>query len=73
MRLDRSVGRNEVPVKEASEVRPNALECARVGHTLVTIDHLVEDSVTGNYLKELVGRDGIEPPTPGFSVLCSTN
>ena len=23
--------------------------------------------------KELVGRDGIEPPTPGFSVLCSTN
>lgn len=24
-------------------------------------------------LEELVGRDGIEPPTPGFSVLCSTN
>ncbi len=23
--------------------------------------------------EELVGRDGIEPPTPGFSVLCSTN
>jgi integrase len=23
--------------------------------------------------KKLVGRDGIEPPTPGFSVLCSTN
>ncbi len=23
----------------------------------------------GNYLKKLVGRDGIEPPTPGFSVL----
>jgi len=22
-----------------------------------------------NYLKKLVGRDGIEPPTPGFSVL----
>jgi integrase len=22
---------------------------------------------------KLVGRDGIEPPTPGFSVLCSTN
>ena len=21
----------------------------------------------------MVGRDGIEPPTPGFSVLCSTN
>ena len=23
--------------------------------------------------KKMVGRDGIEPPTPGFSVLCSTN
>ena len=23
--------------------------------------------------RELVGREGIEPPTPGFSVLCSTN
>ena len=22
---------------------------------------------------EMVGWDGIEPPTPGFSVLCSTN
>jgi hypothetical protein len=28
----------------------------------------------GSWLKEkMVGRDGIEPPTPGFSVLCSTN
>jgi len=25
--------------------------------------------VTGNYLEKVVGRDGIEPPTPGFSVL----
>jgi len=24
-------------------------------------------------MREMVGRDGIEPPTPGFSVLCSTN
>ena len=24
-------------------------------------------------VENLVGRDGIEPPTPGFSVLCSTN
>jgi len=24
-----------------------------------------------NYLEKLVGRDGIEPPTPGFSVLSS--
>jgi hypothetical protein len=26
-----------------------------------------------NAAKKMVGRDGIEPPTPGFSVLCSTN
>jgi hypothetical protein len=24
-------------------------------------------------VEKMVGRDGIEPPTPGFSVLCSTN
>ena len=29
--------------------------------------------VSGKDVKKLVGRDGIEPPTPGFSVLCSTN
>jgi hypothetical protein len=23
--------------------------------------------------EKMVGREGIEPPTPGFSVLCSTN
>jgi len=27
----------------------------------------------GKLRREMVGRDGIEPPTPGFSVLCSTN
>ena len=34
------------------------------------------DSAKGSFakwLKKMVGRDGIEPPTPGFSVLCSTN
>ena len=29
--------------------------------------------VTERMMREMVGRDGIEPPTPGFSVLCSTN
>jgi len=24
-------------------------------------------------MDKMVGRGGIEPPTPGFSVLCSTN
>ena len=42
---------------------------AQIGHKLI----LDEREVCGNYLKEMVGRDGIEPPTPGFSVLCSTN
>ena len=31
------------------------------------IDHTVE------FRKEMVARDGIEPPTQGFSVPCSTN
>ncbi len=34
---------------------------------------LRENFEAGNLLKRMVGRDGIEPPTPGFSVLCSTN
>jgi hypothetical protein len=29
--------------------------------------------MTACQLQKMVGRDGIEPPTPGFSVLCSTN
>ena len=29
--------------------------------------------LVGKLRREMVGRDGIEPPTPGFSVLCSTN
>src|SRR5215469_11725393 len=32
-----------------------------------------EDFGVDNVLETMVGRDGIEPPTPGFSVLCSTN
>jgi len=31
------------------------------------------DPMSRSDTKKLVGRDGIEPPTPGFSVLCSTN
>lgn len=34
--------------------------------------HLVTHMV-GNWLNLLVGRDGIEPPTPGFSVLSINN
>ena len=28
---------------------------------------------TASFRKEMVARDGIEPPTQGFSVPCSTN
>jgi hypothetical protein len=34
---------------------------------------LGKNSVMGNCLKRVVGRDGIEPPTPGFSVLSPTS
>jgi integrase len=34
---------------------------------------VVIEPVSWKDVKNLVGRDGIEPPTPGFSVLCSTN
>ena len=66
MRLGRSVGANGMPVKNTLDMRPSELECARDGHKLVTIQP-VGNSTAGNYVKKLVGRDGIEPPTPGFS------
>ena len=69
VRLSRSLGVNEVPVKDAIKVSQSELECARVGHNLVTNDDFTQDEMMHNYLKKLVGRDGIEPPTPGFSVL----
>jgi integrase len=34
---------------------------------------VVIEPVSWKGARKLVGRDGIEPPTPGFSVLCSTN
>ena len=34
---------------------------------------VIIEPVSWKDAKKLVGRDGIEPPTPGFSVLCSTN
>jgi hypothetical protein len=30
-------------------------------------------ATVGKGAENLVGREGIEPPTPGFSVLCSTD
>src|SRR5215475_1918633 len=53
-----------------------ALECAGVCPRWAQIwaqTQPRENFGVGNVLKTMVGRDGIEPPTPGFSVLCSTN
>ncbi len=55
---------------------PGKPECARVGPRRARNGHdhpVAENSAPRNRLKTMVGRDGIEPPTPGFSVLCSTN
>ena len=56
--------------------RVRALECAGVCPRWAQIwaqTQPRENFGVGNLLKKMVGRDGIEPPTPGFSVLCSTN
>jgi hypothetical protein len=38
-----------------------------------TLPKIAYSEVLNRAEKRLVGRGGIEPPTPGFSVLCSTN
>ena len=68
-----SVYRRYAMVEEAM-LRDAAAELAMrrgqiPGHSGVVII----EPVSGKDVKKLVGRDGIEPPTPGFSVLCSTN
>src|SRR5215467_223732 len=52
--------------------RVRALECAGVCPRWAQIwaqTQTGENSEAGKVLKGMVGRDGIEPPTPGFSVL----
>ncbi len=56
----------EIDAPECVEVRPR---WARNGHAR----DLGANLPMRKYLEGMVGRDGIEPPTPGFSVLCSTN
>ena len=51
--------------------RVYALECAGVCLSWAQIwtqTEFRENFEAGNLLKIMVGRDGIEPPTPGFSV-----
>src|SRR5262249_49504077 len=54
--------------------RVRALEGAGVGQSWAQIwaqTKSRENFGVGNLLETMVGRDGIEPPTPGFSVLFS--
>ena len=37
------------------------------------LEGVVVAQLTEKMMEKMVGRGGIEPPTPGFSVLCSTN
>jgi len=46
---------------------------AKSGGVVTLREGLSVAEITERIRSEVVGRDGIEPPTPGFSVLCSTN
>ena len=51
----------------------NAGERNRTPNLLITSQLLYQLSYTGICIHIMVARDGIEPPTQGFSVLCSTD
>src|SRR5262249_13771360 len=60
------------PLASAPEGLAIVLECSRVCLSWAQIwaqTQVGEKFEAGNLLKGMVGRDGIEPPTPGFSVL----
>src|SRR5262245_7056314 len=61
-------GRTTTSFRLSVAMRPSASECTRDGTREPTRDPR-KISATRNYLEGMVGRDGIEPPTPGFSVL----
>ena len=66
-----SVYRRYAIVDEA--IRDAAAELAGRGQSPGQSGLAINEPVSDKDVKNLVGRDGIEPPTPGFSVLCSTN
>ena len=68
-----SVYRRYAIVDEAMLRDAAAKLSARRGQSPGQSGLAIIEPVSGKDLKKLVGRDGIEPPTPGFSVLCSTN
>ena len=46
---------------------------AKSGGVETLLEGVTVAELTERIIREVVGRDGIEPPTPGFSVLCSTS
>ena len=63
-----------IPLTKATRTTPVSSSTVRVGRAR---RRRSERATRGKSLpageKTMVGWDGIEPPTPGFSVLCSTN
>src|SRR5215510_7423206 len=66
-----STAMHHSPLASAPKRLAIVLECSRVCLSWAQIwaqTQVGEKFEAGNLLKGMVGRDGIEPPTPGFSV-----
>ena len=65
---------NVIPLVDATKSGRLRSSTGRVTRTTRgKIERGVRGKASNSEGKNMVGRDGIEPPTPGFSVLCSTN
>jgi hypothetical protein len=59
-------------ISSTSDLRDAGAKLAELGDNSGPLE--LQDPVRRRgSMRNMVGRDGIEPPTPGFSVLCSTN
>lgn len=59
-------------ISSTSDLRDAAAKLAALGDNSGPLE-LQDPARRRGSTRKVVGRDGIEPPTPGFSVLCSTN
>jgi len=63
-----------IPLTDAASARRFRSSTGRVtSPTRGKIESGTRSKLSKYEEEKMVGRDGIEPPTPGFSVLCSTN
>ena len=66
----RAINMNEPCVRLSACIVITDVRCRRMN----TIARLYRRTVRGHQRRErMVAKDGIEPPTQGFSILCSTN